>query len=105
MSERPAAPAEVFERLRDAVCLRLADEQAVGLQEAFERACDRAVARERALELLSAVEVSRWLAIPERSVHGLRRSGALPAIRVGKHWRFLRADVARFVLAARSNGK
>jgi hypothetical protein len=96
--------AELYRRLAVVVAQELASE---GLRAEFAAACERVVERERALELLDAEEVGAWLGVPAKSVHGLRKSGALPAVQVGKHWRWRRGDVARFVLsgsATVSNG-
>jgi hypothetical protein len=95
---------ELYRRLAVIVADELAAE---GLRAEFAAACERVAERERALELLDAGEVGAWLGILPKSVHGLRKSGALPGLQVGKHWRWRRGDVARFVLdrvATVSNG-
>jgi excisionase family DNA binding protein len=49
--------------------------------------------------LLGAHEVARLLAVPRSSVYeyARRRHDALPSIRIGRHVRFHRADVVRWL--------
>ena len=52
---------------------------------------EEATARER--EILTVVEVARFLRVPKSTVYKLARVGELPASKIGKHWRFLRRDI------------
>ncbi|MFO0698000.1 MAG: helix-turn-helix domain-containing protein [Nitrospira sp.] len=44
-------------------------------------------------EILTIVEVARFLRVPKSTVYKLARTGELPASKIGKHWRFLRRDI------------
>ena len=44
-------------------------------------------------EILTVVEVARFLRVPKSTVYKLARLGELPASKIGKHWRFLRRDI------------
>ncbi len=48
-------------------------------------------------EILTVLEVARFLRVPKSTVYKLARLGQLPASKVGKHWRFLRQDVQRWI--------
>jgi len=60
---------------------------------------DRPLGRE---DILDREQVGELLGLRPSTVEDLRRRGDLPAIRLGRHRRFLRADVERFVVANRS---
>ncbi|MCX8118312.1 MAG: helix-turn-helix domain-containing protein [Desulfobacterota bacterium] len=44
-------------------------------------------------EVLSVKEVSRYLKIPVSTVYKLAQDGRVPAVKLGKHWRFLKKDI------------
>lgn len=44
-------------------------------------------------EILTIVDVARFLRVPKSTVYKLARVGELPASKIGKHWRFLRRDI------------
>ncbi len=44
-------------------------------------------------EILNIKEVSAYLKIPISTVYKLVQSGKVPAIKVGKHWRFMKKDL------------
>jgi len=52
------------------------------------------MARIPANEVLTASEVAEWLDLNLETVQRAAKSGRLPARRIGKEWRFLRAAVA-----------
>ena len=52
------------------------------------------MARTPANEILTASEVADWLELNLETVQRAAKSGRLPARRIGKEWRFLRAAVA-----------
>lgn len=52
---------------------------------------EEATAREE--EILTVMEVARFLRVPKSTVYKLARVGELPASKIGKHWRFLRRDI------------
>ncbi len=60
---------------------------------------DRPLGRE---DILDREQVGELLGLRPSTVDDLRRRGDLPAIRLGRHRRFLRVDVERFVVANRS---
>jgi excisionase family DNA binding protein len=44
-------------------------------------------------EIMNIKEVSGYLKIPISTVYKLAQSGKVPAVKVGKHWRFLKKDL------------
>ena len=44
-------------------------------------------------EIVTVMEVARFLRVPKSTVYKLARGGELPASKIGKHWRFLRRDI------------
>ena len=52
--------------------------------------------------LLSADAVANYLLLPRSTVMKYQREGRIQSIRVGKHVRFLQADVDEFVASLRS---
>jgi excisionase family DNA binding protein len=60
---------------------------------------DRPLGRE---DILDREQVGELLGLRPSTVDDLRRRGDLPAIRLGRHRRFLRADVEQFVVTNRS---
>ena len=44
-------------------------------------------------EILTVLEVARFLRVPKSTVYKLARLGQLPASKIGKHWRFVRRDI------------
>ena len=46
-------------------------------------------------EILRPEDVARMLGVPRSSVYSYARSGTLPAIKIGRHVRFVREDVER----------
>jgi len=60
---------------------------------------DRALARE---DILDREQVGELLGLRPSTVDDLRRRGDLPAVRLGRHRRFLRADIEQYVVANRS---
>ena len=45
-------------------------------------------------EILNIKEVSDYLKIPVSTLYKLIQNGKIPAIKLGKHWRFLKKDLA-----------
>ena len=43
-------------------------------------------------EILTDMDVARFLRVPKSTVCKFARVGGLPASKIGKHWRFLRRD-------------
>lgn len=52
-------------------------------------------------------DVAAFLRIPASSVYKLAQEGKLPALKVGRHWRFMRSMINQWVIdqAARQQGK
>lgn len=48
---------------------------------------------DRDAEILTVLDVARFLRVPKSTVYKLARIGQLPASKIGKHWRFLRRDI------------
>lgn len=44
--------------------------------------------------LLTPIDTGNYLGIHAKTVVKMARTGQLPALRLGKHWRFRRADLA-----------
>lgn len=53
-------------------------------------------------EILTVLDVARFLRVPKSTVYKLARVGELPASKIGKHWRFLRGDIQAW-MHSRSN--
>ena len=53
-------------------------------------------------EILTVLEVARFLRVPKSTVYKLARLGQLPASKIGKHWRFLRRDIHDWMRARAS---
>jgi excisionase family DNA binding protein len=43
--------------------------------------------------LLSPAQAGTWLGVHEKTAISMARGGELPALRIGKHWRFRRTDL------------
>ncbi|HEV2771637.1 MAG TPA: helix-turn-helix domain-containing protein [Thermoleophilaceae bacterium] len=54
------------------------------------------------MDILDREQVGELLGLKPSTVDDLRRRGDLASIRLGRHRRFLRADVEQFVVANRS---
>jgi excisionase family DNA binding protein len=44
-------------------------------------------------DILNIKEVSDYLKIPVSTVYKLAQDGKVPAVKVGKHWRFMKRDL------------
>ena len=49
-------------------------------------------------EVMNADEASAWLKIPKSTLYKLCSDGELPAAKVGRHWRFHRETLERWLL-------
>ena len=47
--------------------------------------------------LITATELSRWLAIRRKQVYQLARDGVLPSVPVGRAWRFDPVAIEEFI--------
>ncbi len=64
---------------------------------------DRANSEQLHEPLLTADDIAAWLAVPRSSVYeyARREHEPLPAVRIGRHLRFVRADVSVWIGAQR----
>jgi excisionase family DNA binding protein len=44
-------------------------------------------------EILNIKEVSAYLRVPVSTIYKLVQDGKVPAVKVGKHWRFMKRDL------------
>ena len=54
--------------------------------------------------IMTAQEVSEHLRIPLSSLYGLTKRGKIPAIKLGKHWRYLESDIVNLWQTRDPNG-
>jgi excisionase family DNA binding protein len=52
--------------------------------------------------LLTAQEAAKLLTVSPRTLWGLTKSGALPAIKIGRSVRYARADIDAFIASRRT---
>jgi excisionase family DNA binding protein len=55
-------------------------------------------------DILNIKEVSDYLKIPVSTVYKLAQDGKVPAVKVGKHWRFLKRDLELLFVQKREGG-
>jgi excisionase family DNA binding protein len=55
-------------------------------------------------EILTVMDVARFLRVPKSTVYKLARVGELPASKIGKHWRFLRRDIHEWMHSRSQQG-
>jgi len=55
-------------------------------------------------EILTVMDVARFLRVPKSTVYKLARVGELPASKIGKHWRFLRHDIHEWMHSRSQQG-
>ncbi len=46
-------------------------------------------------EIMNIKDVSEYLKIPIATIYKLAQTGKIPAVKVGKHWRFMKKDLDR----------
>lgn len=57
-------------------------------------------------KFMTAYEVRKFLRIPLSTLYDLTRSGRIKAIKIGRHWRYLRDDIERYLISgANYSGK
>jgi excisionase family DNA binding protein len=44
-------------------------------------------------DILNIKEVANYLRVPVSTIYRLAQDGKIPAVKVGKHWRFLKEDL------------
>jgi excisionase family DNA binding protein len=52
-------------------------------------------------DLLTTEEVSRWLKVPIRTICLWAECAELPAVKIGRHWRFRRTEVDEWLQKSR----
>ena len=58
------------------------------------------IMKEHKYPLLSTGAVSKWLGISQRTICLWAECGEIPALKVGRHWRFREEDLRRWLDAA-----
>ena len=53
-------------------------------------------------EILNIKEVSCYLKIPVSTIYKLIQEGKIPAVKLGKHWRFMKKDIECLFVQAHS---
>ena len=54
-------------------------------------------------DILTLEELHSYLKIPKPTLYALAQNGRIPAAKVGKHWRFRRTDIDRWLQAQQWN--
>ena len=54
-------------------------------------------------DILTLEELHGYLKIPKPTLYALAQNGRIPAAKVGKHWRFRRADIDDWLKAQQWN--
>lgn len=49
------------------------------------------------LELLTADELSQILRVPKTTLYTLSQQGKIPAIKIGKHWRYIKEEIHKWI--------
>lgn len=49
------------------------------------------------LELLTADELSKILRVPKTTLYTLSQQGKVPAIKIGKHWRYIKSEIKKWI--------
>ena len=56
-----------------------------------------------ATDILTIQELQRYLKIPTPTLYVLAQNGRIPAAKVGRHWRFRRAEIDEWLEAQKWN--
>ena len=48
-------------------------------------------------DILTLEEVRGYLKIPKPTLYALAQSGRIPAAKIGRHWRFRKSDIDRWL--------
>ena len=54
-------------------------------------------------EILTAGEVATWLRIPKSTLYKLCQESRIPAKKIGRHWRFDRATLQKWLVTQGGN--
>lgn len=49
------------------------------------------------LELLTADELAKVLRVPKTTLYTLSQQGKIPAIKIGKHWRYIKGAILKWI--------
>jgi|CXWL01.1.fsa_nt_gi excisionase family DNA binding protein len=52
-----------------------------------------------AAEILTVHEIAQLLRVPKSTVYKMARMNQIPASKIGKHWRFVRSEIHRWLRA------
>jgi excisionase family DNA binding protein len=55
-------------------------------------------------EIMTVDELRTYLKIPKPTIYALAQSGRLPAAKIGRHWRFRKADIDHWLTTHRWQG-
>jgi len=48
-------------------------------------------------ELLDSTDIAQFLKINPKTLQSMARSGQIPAVRIGRLWRFLKSDIEKWL--------
>jgi excisionase family DNA binding protein len=57
------------------------------------------------MDILTVEELRAYLKLPKPTIYSLAQSGRMPGAKIGKHWRFRRADIDEWLKAQQWNRK
>lgn len=57
------------------------------------------------LELLTADELSKLLRVPKTTLYTLSQQGKVPALKIGKHWRYIKSEIAKWIETNKTNNR
>lgn len=49
------------------------------------------------ISFLTAEELSQILRVPKTTLYTLSQQGRIPALKIGKHWRYLKGEILNWV--------
>jgi len=49
------------------------------------------------IEFLTAEELSRILRVPKTTLYTLSQQGKIPALKVGRHWRYMKSSLKKWL--------
>lgn len=49
------------------------------------------------LDFFTADELSKALRVPKTTLYTLSQQGKIPALKIGKHWRYVKSEIKKWV--------
>ena len=49
------------------------------------------------IEFFTAEELSQLLRVPKTTLYTLSQQGKIPALKIGKHWRYIKSEIAKWI--------